>query len=46
MEDMAMRPLIKSVHVERELIKIRRSMIVGADVFTEHARRGRKVSLL
>lgn len=40
-EDMAMRPSIQSVHVERELIKIRKSQNAGGEVFTSHARRGR-----
>jgi predicted O-methyltransferase YrrM len=41
MEDMAMRPLIESVHVERELIKIRRTQHAGGEVFASQARRGR-----
>jgi hypothetical protein len=41
MEDMAMRPLIQSVHVERELIKIRRTMNPVGELFTSQARRGR-----
>lgn len=40
-EEMAMRPLIQSVHVERELIKIRKAQGVAGEVFTSQARRGR-----
>jgi predicted O-methyltransferase YrrM len=46
MEDMAMRPLIQSVHVERELLKIRRTINPIGTVFSERARRGRDLSLL
>jgi hypothetical protein len=41
MEDMAMRPLIQSVHIERELIKIRRTMHPVGELLTSQARRGR-----
>jgi spermidine synthase len=40
-EEMAMRPLIQSVHVERELIKIRKAQGVAGEVFGSQARRGR-----
>lgn len=40
-EDMAMRQLIQHVHIERELIKIRRTMNPVGELFESHARRGR-----
>jgi Methyltransferase domain len=40
-EDMAMRQSIQSIHVERELIKIRKAQNAGGEVFTSQARRGR-----
>ena len=46
MEDMTMRKLIESVHVERELLKIRRSQHSGGELFTSQARRGRQLNLL
>jgi hypothetical protein len=40
-EDLAMRRSIQSIHVELELIKIRKSQNVGGEVFTSQGRRGR-----
>lgn len=46
MEDMALRPLIQSVHIERELIKIRRTMSPTGESLTGQARRGRSFNPL
>jgi hypothetical protein len=46
LEDMAMRQLIQSIHVERELIKIYKAVNPAGDLFSSQARRGRTLPLL
>jgi cephalosporin hydroxylase len=46
MEDMTRSSLIQNVHVERELLKIRRTNVAAGEVFTTQARRGRTYNLL
>ena len=46
LEDMAMRQLIQSIHVERELIKIYKTANPVGHLFSAQARRGRTLPLL